>query len=324
MNASHTKTENEILESRALRDQAMERLEVLDKVKQLFLLPKLEMMTTQQVADYYETDREILKKCYQRNEDEINSDGAARKPVSELTDLLRGQNVPTKNCHGYKEFDLADGVTMRLPNSGSVLLFPKRAILRIGMLLRDSEIAKELRTQLLNTFEKADAEQSTEDLRTEEELLKGVITAFQGGDPTAMLVEMQALYNFQRRHIDTLSRENDAVKTENADLNRSNRMLSAEILSWSDRASLNKAVRVVAGMIDKPFGVAWKMLYDELLYKHGINLRSRQTRRRDSAISTVREDEWPLVQQSLCAICENSGISPAHVFRKAKLINATS
>lgn len=38
---------------------------------------------------------------------------------------------------------------VRLGN-GKTGLFPKRAILRIGMLLRDSEVAKEVRTQLLN------------------------------------------------------------------------------------------------------------------------------------------------------------------------------
>ena len=36
-----------------------------------------------------------------------------------------------------------------LPNRG-MKLFPKRAILRVGMLLRDSEIAKEIRTRLLD------------------------------------------------------------------------------------------------------------------------------------------------------------------------------
>lgn len=47
-----------------------------------------------------------------------------------------------------------DGSLFEISNSGLVL-FPKRAILRVGMLLRDSEIAKEVRTRLLDVFHDA-------------------------------------------------------------------------------------------------------------------------------------------------------------------------
>lgn len=41
-------------------------------------------------------------------------------------------------------------MTLRVPNVG-IRLFPKRAVLRLGMLLRDSRVAQEVRTQLLAT-----------------------------------------------------------------------------------------------------------------------------------------------------------------------------
>src|SRR5690606_31702564 len=44
---------------------------------------------------------------------------------------------------------LEDYQKVEVPNRG-LRLFPKRAILRIGMLLRDSEVAKEIRTRLLD------------------------------------------------------------------------------------------------------------------------------------------------------------------------------
>jgi hypothetical protein len=47
-------TETALLEKKYLREQMAGRVEVLDKVKKLFLMPKLDMLTTQQVADYYE------------------------------------------------------------------------------------------------------------------------------------------------------------------------------------------------------------------------------------------------------------------------------
>ena len=40
-------------------------------------------------------------------------------------------------------------VTFKIPSRGLTLI-PKRALLRIGMLLRDSEVAKEVRSRLLD------------------------------------------------------------------------------------------------------------------------------------------------------------------------------
>lgn len=53
----------------------------------------------------------------------------------------------------------------------SAYLFPKRAILRVGMLLRDSEVAKEVRTQLLNIEEHTAAEVKTYEIDYEQEVL---------------------------------------------------------------------------------------------------------------------------------------------------------
>ncbi|MGE1009234.1 hypothetical protein [Bacillus cereus] len=49
-------------------------------------------------------------------------------------------------------------------------IFPKRAILRVGMLLRDSEVAKEVRTQLLNIEEHTAAEVKTYEIDYEQDL----------------------------------------------------------------------------------------------------------------------------------------------------------
>ncbi|MCC2363915.1 Bro-N domain-containing protein [Bacillus cereus] len=50
-------------------------------------------------------------------------------------------------------------------------LFPKRAILRVGMLLRDSEVAKEVRTQLLNIKENTVTDVKTYEIDYEQEVL---------------------------------------------------------------------------------------------------------------------------------------------------------
>ena len=63
-----------------------------------------------------------------------------------------------------------NGDTLTVPSRG-IRVFPRRAILRIGMLLRDSAVAKEVRTQLLNIEEKTSNEIKTEDINEEQRLI---------------------------------------------------------------------------------------------------------------------------------------------------------
>lgn len=58
-----------------LRNQYIGRVEVLDKVKKLFLIPELEVMTVKQVAEFYEVDPHTITVCYQRNKAEVDEDG---------------------------------------------------------------------------------------------------------------------------------------------------------------------------------------------------------------------------------------------------------
>lgn len=115
-----------------------ERTEVLDKVKALFLIPGMEVMTTKQVADYFEVDHALIKKVYERNKEEIDSDNTMiKKPEDFSSDILS----PLKGTkRGVSSFQMNDGSVLEVQNFG-VRCFSRRAILRIAMLLRDSEIA---------------------------------------------------------------------------------------------------------------------------------------------------------------------------------------
>lgn len=111
-------------------------------VKDLFLIPELDCASTKMIADYYEVDIHTVTICYNRNQSEIDSDGVVHKKYSEMEKSLRSNNIPIKICHGKLEAQLSDTVTLSIPHTG-LKLFSKRAVLRFGMLLRDSKIAKE-------------------------------------------------------------------------------------------------------------------------------------------------------------------------------------
>lgn len=281
-------TEMNFVDSKDLREQNINRLEVLDKVKQLFLIPDMNVMTTKQVAEYYEVGVEAVQKCYQRNKVEIDGDGTTVKGIK---DFLTGRNVQLESKQGKVVVQIDRTTTLEIPNRG-IKCFSKRAILRIGMLLRDSNVAKEVRTQLLNTFENANSEQSTATIVEEENLWKDLYKAVASEDFTAETKAKSRIIAFQYRHIKKLEDEK--------------KILTAEILKWDDRSKLNKAVRSIASARDVPFGYVWNELYNELLYKHHIGLKNRGNA---PYIQHIKENEWALVQQSLAAICEKNAVS---------------
>ncbi len=82
-------------------------------------------MTTEQVTDYYEVDYDIVKKVSQRNADELESDGTR---IEKMENFIKGYN---------------NGNTFSVTNRG-LKVYPRRAILRVGMLLRDSVFAREV------------------------------------------------------------------------------------------------------------------------------------------------------------------------------------
>lgn len=125
----------EIIDSKAERARLVQRTDVLDKVKALATLPGHGVATTAQVAEFYEVEREAVKKVVQRHGDELRANGYRVIRGEELSQLrAEGHNVPLSRTNQA--------------------LWDRRAVLLLGMLLRDSEVAKEVRRYLLNVEEK--------------------------------------------------------------------------------------------------------------------------------------------------------------------------
>lgn len=287
--------ETQFVEDRKLRDNNVERYEVLEKVKKLLLIPDVEAMTLKQVAEYYEVEPHTVEMLCSRNSDELESDGVCRKKVK---DFLNSQYVRKEKSSYTTTFIYNNGVNIVMSNSG-LKIFPRRAILRVGMLLRDSEIAKEVRTQLLNIEEKTSDETKTQDIDEEQSLMLSVGMAVASGDATAVAVTSAKLVEFKNRHIKQL--END------------NKALAEGILEREDRKSLNAGVRKLALVTGKPIGKMWNELYKNLQYKYGICLKQRGEK---PYIQYIDETERKDVMKTFCAMCEAYGESPTEMLQQ--------
>ena len=287
--------ETQFIDDRTLRDNTVGHYEVLEKVKKLLLIPELEVMTTEQVADYYEVDYDAVKKVYQRNTDELESDGMH---IEKMETFLKGQNVSFQKERNKAILTYDNGITFSVTNRG-LKVFPRRAILRVGMLLRDSVIAKEVRTQLLNIEEKSSNEVKIQDINEEQSLMLAVGMAVASGDANAVAVATTNLIAFKNRHIEKLKNDNKA--------------LAEGILEWKDRNRLNAGVRKLAAVTGIHFSKMWNELYKNLQYKYGICLKQRGG---TPYVQWIKESEWDDVMKTFCAMCEAYEQSPTEMFQQ--------
>ncbi|AZQ36065.1 restriction endonuclease [Streptomyces cyaneochromogenes] len=122
--------ESALLESKHLRDSVLERTDVLDRVKALSLLPDGMHVTTAMVAAYFEVAVKTLESVVEDHQEELAANGYQ---------VLTGTRLAL--------FKRASGIQSR---AKALALFSRRAVLNVAMLLRDSEIARQVRVYLLD------------------------------------------------------------------------------------------------------------------------------------------------------------------------------
>lgn len=195
--------------SKEERDQFIDRTEVLARVKRLNTLAGSEYMTTKQTSEFYGVPVSTIRNIYNDHREEFTNDGIMRLKGKEILRKVSASGYPTSIKQGYT---VVDGE--KLANSLNNL-FSKRAVLRIGMLLRDSEVAKEVRTLLLNVYH--DVEQGKEniieninkDYEDEERLQKELAEAFMGGDMENFSMAAVKITNLLNKRIKELKPKAD-------------------------------------------------------------------------------------------------------------------
>lgn len=149
--------EIDLIENQVARQSLMNKVDVLEKVKELILLTNTELMTTKMVADWYEVKEDVIRKTLERNRSELIENGVMSLSGERLRDIKSHSGLKTR--------------------AKTVTVFSKRALLNIGMLLRDSTIAKRVRTALLDQQETMTDEQKTLHIDQEKELALKIMFA---------------------------------------------------------------------------------------------------------------------------------------------------
>ena len=281
--------ELDLLEKQDVREKVISRTEVLDKVGDLLLLPSTEYATTNQVANYYEVTQRHIEDLIKSNKDELISDGfGIRKADDFITELNFGNKVTKQRGRFLVKMDEGDPVVFA---PRGVNLFPKRAILRIGMLLRDSQIAKEIRTRLLDIIH--DVEQSapeiinnvTKEITQEQQIYLRLGLAVDEGNIDEILKANAELNQLKNKRITELQNTNKQITTN-------------ALTIMESRSIINRIVRSVAMKeYNSMFGKAYGELYSKVNYKLGINIKGRNKKKNESLLDTLSEEETLAVEK---------------------------
>lgn len=120
-----------------------ENIHVLERVKDILTIGKTDLITVQMCADYFEANERTVSDCINVNKLELEENGLKVYKRKEIIQIFENTGYPYLE-EGFK-----------IPNRG-LRLMTKRTLLNIGMLLRDSEIAKELRRRILDVVHDAE------------------------------------------------------------------------------------------------------------------------------------------------------------------------
>ena len=186
-------------------------------------------------------------------------------------------------------------------------------MLNLAMLLKDSPIAREVRTQLLNIVDTVHPLDRIESIDDEQTLMLELGKAIASGDLQAVL-EAQAKFNaFRNRYLEAAQEQIQTLQKEKASLNEANAMLAEKSMVWDRRRTLNALIREIAATVfDHKYGAAWDRFYRELKYQTGIHVVTRSSRSGKPVLDTVKDEEWPKLLKVATSLCYDYAIDVVH------------
>lgn len=317
-----TFTEEDLISKKEMREQYIDRLDILEKVRALFLIPELNLMSTGMVAKFFDVPAETIKKTYQRNQEEIDSDGAKMLKVKDFFDRdMMSHSKNLKPAQGGVIVTLEDGQTYQLTNSKAIYFTP-RSVMRLAMLLRDSEVAREVRTRLLDAVTAGmDKQQVADAIEDEHKMLRDLIADIVlSEDQDVRLNRMVKYHDHMNGKILMLESEKKQLTEEKTKAEDALQALTDGARRWGSRETLNALIRATgaayAKRMNMPWnsgpciGKMWREFYRRIYYSCGIQLDLRSGKAR---LDKIKESEWPKVLKTAAALAEENGVKVAQV-----------
>ena len=266
-----------LINNKEERDKYINRINVLEQVKNIITLPNTSKLTTTQVAEYFNVDNTTIENYYKLKKfkslkEELIEDGLKLEKYSEIIDMT-GLNYKTLLSNGFK-----------ISKRGSYI-FTKRCILRIAMVMRNNSIAKEVRTRLLDIIH--DTEKNNpkiinniiNEIRDEQQIQKELIEAVMCGDFAKETQLKTELIGLKNKRITELEKENK-LRSDNATLIQDTRLI------------INRIVRYITNKrYHGNFKACWDYVYTLANYKLHMNIKKREHKKNEPLLNTLTYEE---------------------------------
>ena len=248
----------------------------LELVKEILMLGKTDLMTVKMCAEYFEVNLSTLEMVIVNNREELEENGYKVYNYNELKSKFQNPNTL-----GIKRF----------PNRGKALL-TKRTLLNIGMLLRDSRVAKELRRRILDIVHDSEETEIVNnvinEIRTEQEISQDMLQAIMSGDLVKESLLKTELLNLKNKRIEHL----EGIVTNSLTITES-------------KSIINKCIRTIASTkYNNNFGTTWNEFYKLVNYKLNINIKNRNGK----GLSKFSDDEIKEMEIIAKSWCSELGI----------------
>lgn len=269
--------EESLINNKEERDKYIDRINVLEQVKNIITLPNTAKLTTTQVAKYFNVDNTTIENYYKSKKfkslkEELIGDGLKLEKYSEIIDMT-GLDYKTLLSNGFK-----------ISKRGSYI-FTKRCILRIAMVMRNNSIAKEVRTRLLDIIH--DTEKNNpkiinniiNEIRDEQQIQKELIEAVMCGDFAKETQLKTELIGLKNKRITELEKENK-LRSDNATLIQDTRLI------------INRIVRYITNKrYHGNFKACWDYVYTLANYKLHMNIKKREHKKNEPLLNTLTYEE---------------------------------
>lgn len=264
----------------------------LELVKEILTISKTDIVTVKMCAEYFEVNERRIRQVVAEIKEELEENGLK---VYSKAEFLKEINVPLRNnqqLNGKSILTFEDGTELVFPNRGLILM-TKRTVLNIGMLLKNSKVAKELRRRILDIVHDAEDTEIVNnvinEIRTEQEISQDMLQAIMSGDLVKESLLKTELLNLKNRRIEHL----EGIVTNSLTITES-------------KSIINKCIRTIASTkYNNNFGTTWNEFYKLVNYKLNINIKNRNGK----GLSKFSDDEIKEMEIIAKSWCSELGIN---------------
>ena len=264
----------------------------LELVKEILTISNTDIVTVKMCAEYFEVNERRIRQVVDEIKEELEENGLK---VYSKAEFLKEINVHLRNdqqLNGKSILTFEDGTELVFTNRGLILM-TKRTVLNIGMLLKNSKVAKELRRRILDIVHDAEDTEIVNnvinEIRTEQEISQDMLQAIMSGDLVKESLLKTELLNLKNKRIEHL----EGIVTNSLTITES-------------KSIINKCIRTIASTkYNNNFGMTWNEFYKLVNYKLNINIKNRNGK----GLSKFSDDEIKEMEIIAKSWCSELGIN---------------